>query len=154
MCAQKQDRETSRPQRYSGSGHPASIEILLIGRNQITPMYTDEVLRHAGFRVRAMTPGETMEVVKGDAPAYPLVVFSDTLSAKDISEIGPQLRQRSPASKMLLMLGPDSTLPNSSMFDATMEGLDGPAALIREVRRLTESSSMRVPTGDDVAKSA
>ncbi len=95
-----------------------------------------------------------MEVVKGDAPAYPLVVFSDTLSAKDISEIGTQLRQRSPASKMLLMLGPDSTLQNFSMFDATMEGLDGPAALIREVRRLAESSSMRVPTGDDVAKSA
>ncbi len=153
MCAQSQRREANPPQRFSGSDHSASVEILLIGRIPVMPMYTDEVLRQAGFRVRAITPGEAAEVVKESAAAYPLVVFSDTLSANDISELGVQLRRRSPASKMLLMLGPDSTLQNDSIFDATMEGLDGPAALIREVRRLADSSPRRVPSGDDVVRS-
>ena len=52
------------------------------------------------------------------------------------------------------MMGPDSVLDNSSLFDATMEGLDGPAVLIREVRRLAGLSPATVPNDRDIARSA
>ena len=89
MCSQYREREITPGQGYPRADHARDVEILLIGRSPAIPMYTDEVLRHAGFRVRAITPGEAPDVVKEDAPAYPLVVFSDTLYARDISEIGP-----------------------------------------------------------------
>lgn len=140
-------------QRLPGSDLCDGIEVLLIGRDLAMPIYTDEVLRRAGFRVRTVTPMEATEVPGPAAPVYPLVVFSDTLYPRDISEIGQRLRHRYPASKLLLMLGPDSTPENFSIFDAMMEGLEGPAALIRMARRLAGLSS-NDPNGDDLARSA
>lgn len=154
MYGPNQNREANRYQQSAGQEGYNGVEILLIGRNPATPMYTDEVLRRAGFRVHAITPGQISEMARPDAPTYPLVVFSNTLYPRDISEIGPQLRSRNPASKLLLMLGPDSAPENLPIFDAMMEGLDGPAALIREVRRLAGLPPMGPPPGDDFARSA
>ena len=154
MCGQSQDREANGFQQPPGADPTTGVDILLIGRDPAMPMYTDEVLRRAGFRVRAITPGEATEVARPDAPTYPLVVFSDTLYPRDISEIGPQFRRRNPASKLLLMLGPDSAPDNFAIFDAMMEGLEGPAALIREVRRLAGLPPVEPPHGEGFARSA
>lgn len=154
MYGQSKDNEQSGFQRPPDSDRSTGVEILLIGRNLATPMFTDEVLRHAGFRVRAITPGEAADAASENAQTYPLVVFSDTLYARDISEIGPRFRRRNPSSKLLLMLGPDSAPDNFSIFDTMMEGLEGPAALIREVRRLAGLPPADVPRGNDFARSA
>ncbi len=117
-----------------------SAEVLLIGPDPSARVYTDEVLKQAGFHVRAITPKEAKGMVDDGAAAYSLVVFSNTLDSRDIVDIAAPLRQHNPGQKLLLMLGPDSPRIAFSDFDATLEGLDGPAALVRLVRRLTESS--------------
>ncbi len=119
---------------------PALQEILFIGCDQTARMYTDDVLRRAGFGVRVVAPSEAKDLVNDDGHSWPLVVFSNTLNPQNISEIGAQLRKRSPRSRLLLMLGPDSIPVASTLFDATLESLEGPVALIRAVRRLAEAA--------------
>ncbi|MEO6830417.1 MAG: hypothetical protein ABI164_11465 [Acidobacteriaceae bacterium] len=114
-------------------------EVLLIGRDQTARLYTDEVLRRGGFHVRAVAPREAKNLVD-DGVSYAVVVFSNTLDSRDVAEIGTQLRQRIPNAKLLLLLGPDSAAMNLSLFDASIEGLDGPAALIQVARQLAEAS--------------
>ena len=114
----------------------ADVEVLLIQRKEKAQLYTDEVLRRAGFWVRVVTPSNVFE----DGRAYPLVVFSNTLTVKDVTEIGAQFRRRSPHSRLLLVLGPESSGVNTPMFDAVLEGLEGPAALIRAARLLADCS--------------
>ncbi len=141
--------ETNSFKKSSGSDHSKPVEVLLIGRDPTMRVYTDEVLRQAGFHVRSITPWEAKGVLNDDVSAYSLVVFTNTLFPADVSEIGSQLRKRSPGSKLLLMLGPDPMPVSPTMFDGTLEGLDGPAALVREARRLTASSP-----GDGAANSS
>lgn len=119
--------------------NPDEIKVLLIGRDQQARLYTDEVLRRGGFSVRAIAPWEARTVVNDGVGVYSLVVFSNTLNTNDISDIGTQLRQHSPQTKTLLMLGPDVTQANAALFDDMLEGLAGPVALIRAVRRLAGS---------------
>ena len=142
------DSSRKSPSKVSGNeyspvsvrDHSASYEILFIGCDQTVRSYTDDVLRRAGFGVRVVAPGEAMELVNNDGREYPVVVFSNTLNPQDISEIGRQLRKRSPRSKLLLMLGPDPIPLDSTLFDATLESLEGPVALIQTVRCLTEAA--------------
>ena len=135
-----QNGDATPSKRFPGSDHTIPIEVLLIGRDPAMRLYTDEVLEKAGFHVRAITPWEAKGMID-DAQTYALVVFSNTLNSGDISEIAAPLRQHNPSQKLLLMLGPDSMPTNLSAFDATLEALEGPAALIRMVRRLAESSA-------------
>jgi PleD family two-component response regulator len=125
------------------------VEILLIGRDPTMRAYTNEFLQSAGFAVRAIAPWEAKCLVIDGDRAYALVVFCHTLYREDVSEIGTQLRRRSPTSKLLLVLGPHFDPATLSIFDATLEGLSGPAALVREVHRLTKS-----PISDRTANGA
>lgn len=141
------DMHASHKERQENSvGKSPSVEpcavpqVLLIGRDQNARLYTDEVLRRGGFSVRAIAPWEAKSVVNDGIDQYPLVVFSNTLNTQDISEIAAQMRRRSPRTRMLLMLGPDSAPVNNSLFDDMLEGLEGPVALIRALRRLAEGS--------------
>ncbi len=131
---------TTPPKKRSGSDHIIPVEVLLIGRETSMRLYTDEVLKQAGFHVRAITPAEARGMIDDGAAAYSLVVFSNTLDSEDLDDIAMPLRQHNPGQKLLLMLGPDSPSVNFSQFDATLEGLEGPAALVRTVRRLAESA--------------
>ncbi len=137
---QNQDHQQNFARKSPGTDHSAMLQILLIGRDQNARLYTDEVLRRGGFSVRAIAPWEAKNVVADGVDKYPLVIFSNTLNTQDISEIGTQLRRSCPGTKLLLMLGPDSAPVNNSLFDAMLEGLEGPVALIRAVRYLAEAS--------------
>ena len=119
--------------------HFSMPEVLLIGRDQHARMYTDDVLRRGGFHVRAIAPWEADRVLHDGIDSFSLVIFSNTLYPQDIADIGSRMRRHSPNIKLLLILGPDSTPASASLFDATLEGLDGPTALIRAARQLAES---------------
>lgn len=113
-------------------------EVLVIGRDPTMRLYTNEILQSAGFRVHAISPWEAKCLVIDGDRAYSLVVFGHTLHPHDVVEIGMKMRRRSPASKLLLILGPHFDPKTLSIFDATLEGMAGPAALVREVHRLTK----------------
>lgn len=115
-------------------------DILLIHCLLPARMYTDEVLRHAGFSVHAIEPDELREYMQlASLPPYPLVIFSNTVGPQDAAFLGMQLRRHLPYSKILLMCGPDAIPPNQPIFNAILETLRGPAALVREVQRLMTS---------------
>jgi hypothetical protein len=138
MDAHFQNRPHSeRITRKAPGTHSANADVLLIQRKETAQLYTDEVLRRAGFWVRAVTPTEASFE---DGQKYALVVFSNTLSACDASEIGTEFRRRSPRTRLLLLLGPDSHGVNQGLFDTVLEGLEGPAALVRVARCLADSS--------------
>lgn len=123
--------------RKSPTTYSAPAEVLLIQRKEKGQLYTDEVLQRAGFWVRTVTPSEA---AVEDGHTFPLVVFSNTLSALEVAEIGAEFRRRSPRSRLLLLLGPDSANVNGTLFDAMLEGLEGPAALVRMARLLANGS--------------
>ena len=127
--------ETSRLSRDS-----RSFSILLIGRDPSLQGSRADVLKHSGFDVQMASPKEALGQIAG-GHNYPLVVFSHTLDPEEILELGKKIRQQNCSSKLLLILGPDSTPLDFSFFDGTLEGLDGPAALVREVRRLVSAST-------------
>ncbi len=147
--SQVQNHHVAPLKKLTGTDHSAAVEILLIGRDQIMRLYTDEVLRRAGFVVRSVAPWDAKNIVNDGVQKYPLVVFSHTLYPQDVAEIGTQLRRRCPGSKLLLMLGPDLMPVNFSMFDATIEGLEGPVALVKAVHRLTGFIPMDGSAGVD-----
>lgn len=135
------------PHRLLKSPEPClsmGSDVLIIARDPIAHVYSDEVLKRAGFLVQSMTPWEAKNMFSQNLPAYSLVIFSSTIYPRETVEIGKQLRRRSPASKLLLILGPDAVPGNLSIFDSVIEGLDGPAALIREARRLTTVSKWQI----------
>jgi len=74
---------------------------------------------------------------------YEVVIFSHTLEMQDIESLGQIIQKRKASTKVLLVLGPDSeSMPlDYSYFDATIAGLDGPAAFIQAVRRLASTVS-------------
>jgi hypothetical protein len=116
-------------------------DILLIGRDATTRLYTDEVLQQAGFKVISIGPWEAKNLVKYEIYTYPVIIFSHTLHPADITEIGSQMRRRIPGSKLLLIVGSDPMPVSFDLFDTVIDGLDGPKALIRKVRRLSELAS-------------
>jgi|GEM_PF-4286992 len=123
--------------RKAPGTHSGHAEILLIQRKETAQLYTDEVLRRAGFWVRAVTPSEASVE---DGHAYSLIVFSNTLNARDVAEIGSEFRRRCPRARLLLLLGPNSAGVDASLFDAALEGLEGPTALVRLARLLADDS--------------
>jgi hypothetical protein len=133
--------------KMPGSDHLAAFKILVVARDQILRVYTDDVLRSAGFPVLSLAPWEARNVLQQGGDAFPLVVFSHTLLPEDISDLGGQVRRVSPETKVLLLRGPEPVSLNPAFYDAAMEGLEGPVALIREVYRLLASSSSEGPVG-------
>jgi len=115
---------------------PPFPEVLLIGRDPSVRLYTDEVLVRAGFQVHGMTPWDAGNMVNHDFPSFPLVIFNKTVHLREATQIARQLRRQSPASRLLLILGPDVTRGNLSTFDSVVDGLAGPATLVSEARRL------------------
>jgi len=134
------NRELNRFRKPLEQSRSMRSDVLFIGRNPVVRVYTDEILKRAGFQVHAITPWEVKSIVNNGLPTYPLVIFGNTMYPQEVIEIGKQLRRCSPASKLLLMLGPDGAPINLSAFDSVLEGLEGPAALVQEARRLTTSA--------------
>lgn len=120
---------------------PACAEVLLIGRDPSVRVYVDEVLARAGFQVHGMTPWDAGNMVNHDFPSFPLVIFNNTVHLREATQIARQLRRQSPASRLLLILGPDVTRGNLSRFDSVVDGLAGPATLVSEARRLASSAT-------------
>ncbi|MGC1782368.1 MAG: hypothetical protein WA708_07610 [Acidobacteriaceae bacterium] len=127
--------------KMPGSDHLAAFKILVIARDQILRVYTDDVLRSAGFLVQSLAPWEARTALQHGGDTFPVIVFSHTLLPEDISELGRQVRRVSPGTKVLLLRGPEPVSFNPAYYDAAMEGLEGPIALIKEVHRLLASSA-------------
>lgn len=119
-----------------------AAEVLLIGR--APAVYTEEILRRAGFVVHAMSLGDAQNMEWNVIPRFPVVIFGNTVSPLQAVNIGKRLRRYHPESRLLLMRGSNlhpiygsEKMPrNLAIFDFIMEGLDGPATLVAETRRL------------------
>ena len=118
---------------------PEQTRILLVRQSETTTLYTDDVLRNAGFLVTVTTPAQVPAVVNDGIASYSLFVMSHTLAPEDLSEAAVQLRQSHPSAKIILMEGSNMPDVDPTLYDGTLDGLDGPKALIRQVHRLIAS---------------
>lgn len=113
--------------------------ILMIGRDPNLMSYRSAVLATANFSVQSVSPTHAHTILQNGAD-YDLVIFSHTLDAAEVLEMEQTLRRRKPGTRLLLILGPGDAPLDPELFDATMHGLDGPAAFIRAVRELAGQS--------------
>jgi hypothetical protein len=111
--------------------------ILMIGRDPTLMVYKAAVLGTASLAVDTALPGQALTILEEKAP-YNLVILSHTLEPDEALHIRNAIRARNLGTKLLLMLGPRGTPLNYELFDATLRGLDGPAALIAKVQQLLD----------------
>ncbi|MHB1700229.1 MAG: hypothetical protein ACYCSN_08825 [Acidobacteriaceae bacterium] len=111
------------------------IPIVMIGNDADLLFYRAAVLRCAGWQTVIAAPSEveTLMVNQGN---FPLAIFCTTLSPVERSSIVALFRQRSPETKLLLLLRGQTPPPDADTFDETMFALDGPTVLIGVVQRL------------------
>lgn len=112
-----------------------SAPILMIGRDPNLMSYKSAVLATANFSVESVSPTQAQAILQNGAD-YDVVIFSHTLEPKEVLEMERTLRTRKPGTKLLLILGPGDTPIDFTLFDATLHGLDGPAAFIHTVQGL------------------
>lgn len=116
--------------------------ILFIGRDPTLLGCKAQVLMKAGFRVSAASPVKAKAML-ATAGCYGLVVLSHTLLPEEVLEVVMETRARHARTKMLFVLGPDPVSFSLSIFDATVEGLDGPTALIHMATKLLASAESK-----------
>ncbi len=118
------------------AGFRARPPIAMIGNDTDLLFYRAAVLRCAGWQTVVAAPSEveTLMASRGD---FPLAIFCTTLSLTERNRVAALFRQRSPGTKLLLLLRGRSTPPDTDGFDKTMFALDGPTVLIGMVQELT-----------------
>lgn len=116
---------------------PPRPSILIIGCDPTLLAYKAAVLSTANLAVKAASPADTAALLH-DGGHYEVVILSHTLEAADVVQISGLVRSKSGKTKILLISGPDTNRMqlDFSEFDATIHGLDGPAAFVHLVRSL------------------
>jgi len=126
------------PAESNGHSFTQTAPILMIGRDPSLMSYKTAVLATANLAVDTALPTQAQTILQNGA-GYEVVIFSHTLEADEVLQMERTLRARRPDTKLLLIVGPGSGPVAYELFDATMQGLDGPAALISKVRGLLNS---------------
>lgn len=121
---------------------PQRPSILMIGRDATLLAYKAAVLSTADLAVKTACPADATTLLQ-DSGRYQIVILSHTLDAADVMHLAALARSKSSKMKILLIAGPEtSQMPlDFSLFDATIRGLDGPAAFVNLVRSLASKPS-------------
>ena len=113
--------------------------ILLVRQSETDDTIHGRRVEKSWFLRQGRYSGEVQAVVNDGIAAYSLFVMSHTLAPEDLSEAAIQLRRSHPSAKIILMEGPNMPDVDPALYDGTLDGLDGPKALIRQVHRLLAS---------------
>lgn len=119
-----------------GQQHSIGTNVLLIRDSTNPVVYRAEVLKLAGFFVRAITQLDFPTLLNDGAAVFNAVVLCHSLSAEDLRSIIRALHLRNPRPKIILIEGADPRGSNSVGCDLIVDSLAGPEALINGIRQL------------------
>ena len=109
--------------------------VLMIGADTELLSSRAAVIRKGGWQTTLANP-VAVEALLATGSKFPVAIFCTTLSRDDNAGLASLFRRSSPETKLLLLLRSNYSHQPISLFDAAMEVLDGPDALIGTVRRL------------------
>jgi DNA-binding response OmpR family regulator len=125
-------------QANSENGHGrAPIRILCVGNDETLLSYRCKVLEQAGFQVIAARPhpeqpNQFANLCRLHGPA--MLIACHTLSASQRVLLSRELRSSCPRTKLLALTNGPLTVDEARSFDWLLDSLDGPAALIQQIR--------------------
>ncbi len=110
----------------------SQAQILLVGNDADLLSYREKVLRSAGWAATSKAPAE---VTGKTCKTSDICLVCHTLSAQQRAALVRTLREDCPDTRILAITTGDIGRAEADRFDALIDNLEGPAALIRKVRQ-------------------
>ena len=126
------------------TGPNSTATLLCFGNDEALLSYRIQVLTQAGFSVVGARPhaqqaGEFVGLCRLHGPA--VIIACHTLTRQQRTAIAQELRDDCPHVRLIALTNDSLSPDESAGYDLLLDSLDGPAALIREVRSHIGSGS-------------